>query len=564
MRRGSRFYRLLIACVLVALFSQPRPASAQVQIKPELPVTCYGEGITTGPDGNLWVAQTPCSRIGRITPAGRLSEFLLPENSQPIGIVAGPDGNLWFTIASRNALGRMTPRGAYTEFPLGLEGFAPGGPTLGPDGNFWLTYAHGIARVSLSGEVKVFPIKGYALNSGIVTGPDGNLWFTTGEGIGRITPDGEQTFFSTGFSSYGILAGPDGNLWFTNYAGIGRSTTDGQITFFPTPVLGEQQPPYSNIVFGPDGNLWFGMSRRNPDTLLGLPFEVRLGRMRLDGQLSTYSLGWRFDPGLLSLTVGPDGQIWFYRALHASARRGLVGRLNLGSLGAVKPALVAVSQQAGPVEQARPGGVLTYTIVAGNYGRGDAEDATITMPFDPGTVQLIDATFSRPTAWVSRVLTDSLTIQTGPLDRGGDVVTGTVRLRVLEGAAVGAKLAPRLLHTWRDDRGRGSGRSNLLPLVVTAAGEPQNLYPLAAERSQGEEGAGYRFASGVFVPGEPVAFWYNTPEGSAVAAEGATADDEGAVSSLLPREGLNPGAYSMVARGRWSQAQAVVPFLVEP
>ncbi|HEU4322384.1 MAG TPA: hypothetical protein VFS21_04465 [Roseiflexaceae bacterium] len=561
MRRGSRFHQLLIVCALAALLVQPRSASAQAQIKPEVPVRCYGEGITTGPDGNLWVAGTPCSRIARITPAGRLSEFLLPENSQPVGIVAGPDGNLWFTIVGRNALGRMTPRGAYTEFPLGLQGFAPGGPTLGPDGNFWLTYAHGIARVSLAGAVTTFPIQGYALNSGITTGPDGNLWFTTGEGIGRITPDGDLTLFSTGFSSYGIVSGPDGNLWFTNYRGIGRSTPDGEITFFPTPLLGEQQPPFSNIVIGPDGNLWFGMSRPNPDTLLGLPFEVRLARMTLDGEIVTYSLGWRFDPGLLSLTVGPDGQIWFYRALHAAGRRGLVGRLNLASLKASRPALVAVSQQIGPVEQARPGGTLTYTIVAGNYGRGDAEDATIIMPLDPGAVQLIDASFSRPTAWVSRVLTDSLTIQTGPLDRDGDVVTGTVRLRVLDSAAAGARLAPRLLHTWRDERGGGSGRSNQLPLVVTDTGEPQNLYPLAAEA--GEEAA-YRFASGVFVPGEPVAFWYNTPEGAAVAAEGGTADDEGAVSSTLPREGLSPGAYSMVARGRWSQAQAVVPFQVEP
>src|SRR5882757_2016183 len=56
------------------------------------------EGITAGPDGNLWFAEQ-AGRIGRITPAGVVTEFSngITADSRPFAITAGPDGNLWFT-----------------------------------------------------------------------------------------------------------------------------------------------------------------------------------------------------------------------------------------------------------------------------------------------------------------------------------------------------------------------------------------------------------------------------------------------------------------------------------
>src|SRR5438105_15841366 len=48
-----------------------------------------------------------------------VTEFTgLTAGSQPTGIVQGADGNLWFTEFSNNALGRITPAGVLTEFPL--------------------------------------------------------------------------------------------------------------------------------------------------------------------------------------------------------------------------------------------------------------------------------------------------------------------------------------------------------------------------------------------------------------------------------------------------------------
>jgi streptogramin lyase len=94
-------------------------------------------GITVGPDGNLWFCEVGGNKIGRMTPAGTIAEFPLPNsNSKPFGIARGPDGNLWFTEANAARIGRITPSGSITEFPAEA---ATRAITLGNDGAVWFT-----------------------------------------------------------------------------------------------------------------------------------------------------------------------------------------------------------------------------------------------------------------------------------------------------------------------------------------------------------------------------------------------------------------------------------------
>ena len=82
--------------------------------------------ITAGPDGAVWFTEiipnaqngnvTITGKIGRITPAGQISEFPLSSNSYARGITAGPDGNLWFTEPGK--IGRITSLATISEFPL--------------------------------------------------------------------------------------------------------------------------------------------------------------------------------------------------------------------------------------------------------------------------------------------------------------------------------------------------------------------------------------------------------------------------------------------------------------
>ena len=177
-------------------------------------------GITRRPDGNLWFTEIDAvhgDRIGRITPAGQITEFStgITAGSQPFDITAGPDGNLWFTETA-DRIGRITPAGQVTEFSTGITaGSQP---------------------------------------SGIVAGPDGNLWFTEPLGphsvgaIARITPNGVVTEFRTGLTAgsepFEITVGPDRNLWFTELLGgvgelrqgasLPNSTPGSRQTFSPT------------------------------------------------------------------------------------------------------------------------------------------------------------------------------------------------------------------------------------------------------------------------------------------------------------------------------------------
>src|SRR5262249_2400976 len=59
--------------------------------------------ITAGRDGNLWFTDpVGVGQVGRITPAGQVTEFTPPstDNGPSLGagnaITAGPDGNVWF------------------------------------------------------------------------------------------------------------------------------------------------------------------------------------------------------------------------------------------------------------------------------------------------------------------------------------------------------------------------------------------------------------------------------------------------------------------------------------
>jgi len=268
--------------------------------------------IAAGPDGNLWFTDGRRDRVGRITPEGKVTEFKDGigggTESGPEGIAAGPDGNLWFTepygrtpyetgLTKPGRVGRITPAGKVTEFSAGISD-APEGIAAGPDGNLWFTEGSGkIGRITPAGKVTEFITAGLS-TTGITAGPDGNLWFTEADDgkIGRITPAGKVTEFSgVGRDSRptGITAGPDGNLWFTTRQRIGRITPAGKVTKFSAGITAHPE----GIAAGPDGNLWF------------TEYFGRLGRITPAGKVTEFSAGITAHPA--GIAAGPDGNLWF-------------------------------------------------------------------------------------------------------------------------------------------------------------------------------------------------------------------------------------------------------------
>jgi len=187
----------------------------------------WPRGITVGPDGQIWFAEMAANKIGRITLTGEIKEFDIPtENAQAYGVVSGPDGNLWFTESNVGKIGRLDIKtGKITEFALGNPQSRPRDITVGPDGHLWfsLNGSDHIGRISMSGEIREFPLPADTKPIGIAAGGDGNVWFTAFKShkIGRITPTGDVSFFdlkTPNAQPFGMTAGPNGMIWFTSQA----------------------------------------------------------------------------------------------------------------------------------------------------------------------------------------------------------------------------------------------------------------------------------------------------------------------------------------------------------
>jgi streptogramin lyase len=155
----------LVAAVLSALGGA---APAVAQSFNEFPVPSAASnpvGIALGLDGNLWFTEFAGNKIGVITPAGTVTEFPLPTNSQgqssqPLAILRAPDGTLWFTMSNASRIGRITTAGQTSFFNTPTSASGPEGLAVGSNGNFWFTEiaANKIGRLTPSGTFNEFAV----------------------------------------------------------------------------------------------------------------------------------------------------------------------------------------------------------------------------------------------------------------------------------------------------------------------------------------------------------------------------------------------------------------------
>ena len=236
-------------------------------------------GITEGPDKNIWVSYS--SGVGRVTPAGAITEYPLTKIAVE-SITAGPEKeNLWFIGSNTEAkltVGKITTSGVVTEYTTA----AATGPML------WLEPEE------------------------ITAGADGNIWFTEGtaQKIGKITTAGAITEYALAAETRpeDITAGPDGNVWFSatktpetshEERRIGKITPAGVITEYPLPEENGTWPGASSMTTGPDEGLWFTTGGE-----CGAPCFI--GRLSTSGTLTKYH---RPDnDGGNDIATGPDGK----------------------------------------------------------------------------------------------------------------------------------------------------------------------------------------------------------------------------------------------------------------
>src|SRR5438874_1817842 len=255
-----------VAVLGVALLGalQPIPALAAVTEFPLQSNAVGPNGLTLGPDGNIWVAESDANMLASVTPAGVVTAYDAPN---PYGVAVGPDGNLWFTDLQDSSIGRFNiSTSVVTTFATGTPNANPIGITAGPDGNLWFVEqaTDKVGRITTAGSITEFAVLSTGSQSEPITvGPDGNLWIPERQvdKIAKVTTSGvatEYTLPTAPARPRGITAGPDGNVWFTESLGdkVGRITPSGTITEFTVPNAAGKPHP-RGIAAGVDGRIWF-------------------------------------------------------------------------------------------------------------------------------------------------------------------------------------------------------------------------------------------------------------------------------------------------------------------
>ena len=267
------------------------------------------QGITSGPDGNLWATEFSTAKIARVTTLGTVTEFPIGASAEPVFIVGGPDGDLWFTEFGTSRIGRMTTAGSVVfEKHTTSASSNPEGIAVGSDGNLWFVESsHSVNKVAaitpagtLLPEVSIPTASSGAY--GIASGLDGALWFTeqSTNKIGRITTARVITEYSlpSGAGDPSYVTSARGALWFTEDLNdaIGRIDLAGHVT--SQYALTSVDSP-GGIVAGPDGAMWFADFGSDS-----------IGRLTFDGTISRFTIPTA-GAAPFHIVAGSDGALWF-------------------------------------------------------------------------------------------------------------------------------------------------------------------------------------------------------------------------------------------------------------
>lgn len=314
--------------------------------------------LVTGPDGNLWVANSGTNAIVKMSAAGEvLATYPVPTANAGIrDITVGPDSNLWFTMTAANKIGRMTTSGTVVEFAVPTTDAQPWSITTGPDGALWFTQFAGnkIGRISTAGQVTneyAVPTAGAGL-WGITSGPEGSsrLYFTeSAKGkVGFITVTGQISEIALPASNAEPrgIAVVNGSVWFAMHGSNAMGSLLNDTTVASVALA---QAP-SEMVVGPANSMWV---TTGSNSILDLNSSAVVQ--------GTYALPVA-NAQPTGLTLGRDGNVWVALAAVNGVARVITGQI-LVNAGA--PVL-------SPTSSVVPGTVITtsngeWTFQAGSF-----------------------------------------------------------------------------------------------------------------------------------------------------------------------------------------------------
>jgi virginiamycin B lyase len=326
-RRSSPLALGAVLALLVGLLAVVHTALAPASVAAgptayPVPTSAAGLGrIVTAPNGDMWFTEEDVNKIGRITPAGQITEFSLPPVSGTgdtsdsiVDLDVTADNTVWVVYdsgrraRSLNIVTQVVSPEVWldpSERPYGEE------VEIGADGSPWISMSYdvdGLARIV--GVESVWHVNAPPCDGALARAADGAMWCQSDDRLIRSNADasGGTTYpLPDGLADpYSLAAGPTGSMWFARFfSGTWISKPDsgdvgwidqasGRTTIFNT---GEDTAPFS-LTRGPDNNMWF--------TSIG---DARgIGHLDARGRGALTQVG-NYEPRYL--TFGQDGAVWF-------------------------------------------------------------------------------------------------------------------------------------------------------------------------------------------------------------------------------------------------------------
>lgn len=312
--------RLLVALVLL-LSAWPVQAASAFVVQERGILQSFANGITRGPDGNLWAVEQSAGKVVRVAPDGSvLGRFAV--GPDPTSITTGPGGRVWVAVtgadklvwfdatspaptshdvatASLSNCGPVAVEAGFNGriyFSLPNDGSGAGGCT--DPNRIGSTNADGTGgSTAVGGRGQAYDLH---VSGGKLFVPD-----LGGDVVRRLALDAPLTVESSvtvsGGNPNGVTTDPAGRVWVTLF-------TSGAVAHFPAtqsngsavrldPVGGTLSLPFG-ITTGGDGRIY--VTGRDSENL---------------ARIDPTTMGWTFFgvPGAKpwQIVPGPDDDLWF-------------------------------------------------------------------------------------------------------------------------------------------------------------------------------------------------------------------------------------------------------------
>jgi len=295
--------------------------------------------VTVDKNGIVWFTESNASKLGRFDPSTQtFTEYKVPGVGDMWGITTDPQGNIWLTQYSLKGsvnpggaiepggigrLIRFNPQNAnFTTVSVPTPGAFPFRVAADKDGRIWFTELLG-NQIGYydpsSGELQQYPVPGaFAGPADLTFDNNGALWFTEAynESVAKFDMQ-TKTFVEYHFyaidptqyvgSPVGISVTPRGIVWVADHGGnwiIEFNSTNEHITRFPTHTPPPQVYPISipnDLLVDGQGRVWFSEHGGNSIGYLDPRTQTMVEFPIPTGPIST----------ALWIALAPDGDVWF-------------------------------------------------------------------------------------------------------------------------------------------------------------------------------------------------------------------------------------------------------------